>query len=50
MAHMRENRNAYRVIAGNGEVKRPHGIPRHSWQDNSKMYRRVGEHGLYSSG
>jgi len=33
---MRGNRNAYRVVAGNCEGKRPHGRPRHSWQDNSK--------------
>lgn len=37
MAHMRENRNAYGVVIGNREGKRPHGRPWHSWQDNSKM-------------
>lgn len=37
MAHMKEKRSAYGVVVGNCEGKRPHGRPRHSWQDNSKM-------------
>jgi hypothetical protein len=37
VAHVRENRNAYGVVVGNHEGKRPHGRPRHSRQDNSKM-------------
>jgi len=37
VAHMRENRNSYGVVVGNREDKSPHGRPRHSWQDNSKI-------------
>jgi hypothetical protein len=32
-----ENRNAYRILVGNPEGKRPLGRPRHSWVDNIKM-------------
>jgi hypothetical protein len=30
-------RNAYRILVGNPEGKRPLGRPRHSWEDNIKM-------------
>jgi hypothetical protein len=34
---MGENRNAYRVLVGKSERKRPLGRLRHSWVDNIKM-------------
>jgi hypothetical protein len=34
---MRENRNAYRILAGMPEGKRPLGRPRRRWVDNIKM-------------
>ena len=34
---MEESRNAYRVLVGKPEGKRPLGRPRHRWQDNIKM-------------
>jgi hypothetical protein len=34
---MGEKRNAYRILAGNPEGKRPLGRPRHRWVDNIKM-------------
>jgi hypothetical protein len=40
---MRENRNAYGVVVGNREGKRPRGRPRYSWQGNSKMDLREAE-------
>ena len=36
-AHMEQSRNAYRVLAGNPEEKRPLGKPRGRWEDNIKM-------------
>jgi hypothetical protein len=33
-------RNAYRIVVGKPEGKRPLGKPRHRWVDNSKMYLR----------
>jgi hypothetical protein len=33
VAGMREKRNAYRVLVGKPEGKRPLGRPRHRWQD-----------------
>ena len=37
VAHMEQSRNAYRVLAGKPEGKRPLGRPRHRWEDNIKM-------------
>jgi hypothetical protein len=37
VARMREKRNAYRVLVGKPEGKRPLGIPRHRWVDNIRM-------------
>jgi hypothetical protein len=34
---MGENRNAYRILVGKPEGRRPLGILRHSWEDNIKM-------------
>jgi hypothetical protein len=35
---MREKRNAYRILMGKPEGKRPLGRPRRRWVDNIKMY------------
>jgi hypothetical protein len=32
-----ENRNAYRILVGKPEEKRPLGRPGHRWVDNIKM-------------
>jgi hypothetical protein len=37
VARMGEKRNAYRILVGKPEVKRPLGIPRRRWVDNIKM-------------
>jgi hypothetical protein len=37
---MGEPRNAYRLLAGNPEVKRPLGTPKRRWKDYIKMYLR----------
>jgi hypothetical protein len=37
VARMREKRNAYRILVGKPEGKRPLGIPRRMWVDNIKM-------------
>jgi hypothetical protein len=34
---MGEERNAYRLLVGKPEGKRPLGRPRHSWVDNIRM-------------
>ena len=34
---MEQSRNAYRVLVGKPEGKRPLGWPRHRWEDNNKM-------------
>jgi len=34
---MRKSRNAYRVLVGKSEEKRPMGRARRRWEDNSKM-------------
>jgi hypothetical protein len=34
---MGEKRNAYRILVGNPEGRRPLGIPRRMWVDNIKM-------------
>jgi hypothetical protein len=30
-------RNAYRIVVGKPEEKRPMGRPKHRWEDNNKM-------------
>ncbi|KAJ4447184.1 hypothetical protein ANN_09185 [Periplaneta americana] len=43
VARMGESRNAYRVLVGRTEGKRPLGIPRRRWEDNIKIdFREVG--------
>jgi hypothetical protein len=37
VARMRQNRNAYRILVGMPEGKRPLGRPRRRWLDNIKM-------------
>jgi hypothetical protein len=37
VAHVREKRNTGRVLVGEPEEKRPHGGPKHRWEDNIKM-------------
>jgi hypothetical protein len=34
VSRMRERRNAYRVMVGKPEQKRPLGRPRYRWEDN----------------
>jgi hypothetical protein len=34
---MREKRNAYRILMGNPDGKRPLGRPRYKWVDNIEM-------------
>jgi hypothetical protein len=34
---MGQKRNAYTILVGNPERKRPLGTPRHAWEDNIKM-------------
>ena len=41
VTHMEQSRNAYRVLEGKPEGKRPLGMPRHRWEDNIKMDFRV---------
>jgi hypothetical protein len=44
---MGANRNAYRILMGNPEGKRPLGRPRHRWVDNIKMdLREIGSGGM----
>jgi hypothetical protein len=44
---MREKRNAYRIIVGKVERKRPLVRPRHSWEDNIRMdLREIGWGGM----
>jgi hypothetical protein len=45
VARMGEKRNAYRILVGKPEEKRPLGRPRHRWVDNIKMDRRETEWG-----
>jgi hypothetical protein len=37
VAHMGEKRNAYRVLLGKPEGKRPPRRPRRKWEDNIEM-------------
>ena len=37
VACMEQFRNAYRVLVGKPESKRPFGMPRRRWEDNIKM-------------
>ena len=37
VARMEQSRNAYRVLVGKPEGKRPSGRPRRRWEDNFKM-------------
>jgi hypothetical protein len=42
-----EKRNAYRILVGNPDGKRPLGTPRQRWVDNIKMdLREVGWNGM----
>jgi hypothetical protein len=38
MLHVWERSGAYRVLMGKPEGRRSLGRPRHSWEDNIKMY------------
>jgi hypothetical protein len=43
-----EKRNAYRILVGKPEGKRPLGGPRYRWMCNIKMYlREIGWGGMY---
>jgi hypothetical protein len=47
VAWMEEKRNAYRILVGKPEGKRPLGRPRHRWVDNIKMdLREIGWDGV----
>jgi hypothetical protein len=47
VAQMGEKRNAYRILAGKPEGKRPPGRPRRRWVDNIKMdLREIGWDGV----
>jgi hypothetical protein len=47
VARMGEKRNAYRILLGKSERKRPLGRPRRRWVDNSKMgLREIGWRGM----
>jgi hypothetical protein len=41
-----EKRNAYRILVGKPEGKRPLGGPRRGWEDNIKMDLDIGWYGL----
>jgi hypothetical protein len=43
---MAEKRNAYKILVGNPEGKRPLGRPRRRWVDNVKMDREIGWEGM----
>jgi hypothetical protein len=45
---MGAKRNAYRILVGKPEGKRPLGRPRRRWVDNIKMdLREIGWHGIH---
>jgi hypothetical protein len=47
VARMGERRNAYRILVGNPEGKRPLGSPRRRWVDNIKLdLREIGWDGM----
>jgi hypothetical protein len=47
VARMREKRNAYRILVGNSEGKKPLGRTRRRWVDNIKMdLRKIGWDGM----
>jgi hypothetical protein len=47
IARMEEKRNAYRILVGKPEGKRPLGRPRRRWVDNIKIdFRAIGWDGL----
>jgi hypothetical protein len=47
VARLGEKRNAYRILVGNPEGKRPLGRPRHGWVDDIKMdLREIGWDGV----
>jgi hypothetical protein len=46
ISQMGGNRNAYRILAGKPEGKRPLGRPRRRWVDNNKMDREIGWDGV----
>jgi hypothetical protein len=47
IARMGEKRNAYRILVGKAEGKRPLGRPRRRWVDNIKMdFREIGWDGI----
>jgi hypothetical protein len=51
IARMGEKRNAYKILVGKPEGKRPLGRPRHRWVDNIKRdLRQRGWYGLDRSG
>ena len=37
VARMGASRGAYKVLVGKSEGRRPPGIPRHRWENNTKM-------------
>jgi hypothetical protein len=48
VARMEKKRNAYRILVGKPEGKRPLGRLRHMWVDNIKMdLREIGWDGMY---
>jgi hypothetical protein len=50
VARMGEKRNAYRVLVGRPEGKRPLGIPKRRWVDNIEIdHREMGWYGMDSS-